>query len=502
MSISISLETKKQTINGVIALVTAAEVTGGVRAELAKTLAPLSGDVDFGALFKAVQFTGKAGQSCLQVLNNKPVVFVGLGDLDKKADENREVLRRALGTGYNQLRATEIKHVLLCLPESKPFGVSREVFIEQVATLVMIASYRFVEFKKDKKVWEPVVVISGSTAADAEAVATGKLIGEAMNKARSWADTPGNHMYPAILASKAAEIAKTYSLKHTVIEQDEARDMGMGCFYSVAKGSINPGKIVVLEYAPAKATKTTPTIALVGKGVCFDTGGISLKTANYMTGMKYDMSGAAAVFASMEIIAQLKPAVRVVGIAPLVENMPSGHASKQDDVVIAMNGVSVEIDNTDAEGRLILSDALCYVQKKYDPAVIIDIATLTGSCAATFGPFYAGMMTRDEELSAELSEIGRFVGDKVWPLPLTDEYQPAIESAVADISNCGSPTYKAGAITAALFLEHFIEKGRRWAHLDIAGVDSKIPGTTYLGKGATGTGVRLMVEFVRRYKKA
>jgi len=158
----------------------------------------------------------------------------------------------------------------------------------------------------------------------------------------------------------------------------------------------------------------------------------------------------------------------------------------------------VEIENTDAEGRLILSDALWHTQKKDDPAVIIDIATLTGSCAMTFGPFYAGLMTRDEELSKELTEIGFFVGDRVWPLPLSDDYKPAIESTVADISNSGSQVYKAGAITAAMFLEHFIEKDRRWAHLDIAGTDSKIPGTTYLGKGATGTGIRVMVEFVRR----
>ncbi len=502
MSISISLATTKQVMHSALVVVTSSEVSNGLRPEALKILSPLMANVDLNTIFKIVQFTGKAGQSCLQVLHSTPVVFVGVGELDKKSDDNRETLRRALGTGYNQLRATEVKNIMVCLPDLKSFGVARSVAIEQVATVFMIASYRFVEFKKDKKVWQPTIIIAGTTASDKEAVETGVIIGTAMNKARSWADMPGNHMYPAILAGKALEIAKEYTLKHTVIEQDEARDMGMGCFYSVAKGSINPGKIVVLEYTPAKASKTTATVALVGKGVCFDTGGISLKPSNYMTGMKYDMSGAAAVFASMEIIAQLKPAVRVIGIAPLVENMPSGHASKQDDVVVAMNGVSVEIDNTDAEGRLILSDALCYVQKKYDPAVIIDIATLTGSCAATFGPFYAGMMTRDEELSAELSEIGRFVGDKVWPLPLTDEYQPAIESTIADISNSGSPTYKAGAITAALFLEHFIEKGRRWVHLDIAGVDSKIPGTTYLGKGATGTGVRLMVEFVRRYKKA
>jgi leucyl aminopeptidase len=344
------------------------------------------------------------------------------------------------------------------------------------------------------------LTLVGLADADAAAVHVGVFMGEAINKARALADTPGNHMYPAIMAQVAADIAKEYNLAYTVIEQDEARDMGMGCFYSVAKGSEHAGKIVVLEYNPVTGGDV-PTIAFVGKGVCFDTGGISLKPSNYMTGMKYDMSGAAAVFAALQIIAQLKPNIRVIGITPLVENMPSGHASKQDDVVQAMNGLFVEIDNTDAEGRLILSDAMCYVQKKYDPAVMIDIATLTGSCAMTFGPFFAGLMTRDEQLSKDLVDIGFFVGDKVWPLPLTDEYKPAIESTIADISNSGSPTYKAGAITAGLFLEHFVDKGRRWAHLDIAGTDSKIPGTTYLGRGATGTGIRVLVEYARRFKK-
>lgn len=501
MSFSISTAEQRQLVNGIIVVTTVADATTGLRTSTIETLTQYVVTTNISSLFKTVQFTGKSGQSFLHVFGDMPVVFVGIGEVDKKADENREVLRRALGTGYNQLRSLELEKVLVCLPEEKPFGVSRATLMEQVATVLTIASYRFVEFKKDKKVWQPALVIADATAGDAMALETGVLIGSAMNKARSWADMPGNHMYPSVLAQKAIDIAQAHGLAYKVIEQDEARDMGMGCFYSVAKGSINPGKIVVLEYTPAGAADA-PVIALVGKGVCFDTGGISLKPSNYMTGMKYDMSGAAAVFASMEIIAQLKPSVKVVGIAPLVENMPSGHASKQDDVVTAMNGITVEIDNTDAEGRLILSDALCYVQKHYDPAVVIDIATLTGSCAATFGPFYAGMMTRDEVLSNELSEIGKFVGDKVWPLPLTDEYQPAIESSVADISNSGSPTYKAGAITAGLFLDHFIDKGRRWAHLDIAGVDSKIPGTTYLGKGATGSGVRLMVEFIRRYKKA
>jgi len=500
MSFSVSSASASFSPSALLVLLTTAEVSTTITPATLAVLAPHCDEVRLKELFKALRFTGKAGSVVLHVFGSTPVTFVGLGELDKKSFENRETLRRALGAGYSQLRGTQAASILVVLPAEGAFGLDRALYLEQVSTLLHIASYQCISFKKDPKVWQPQVSIAATSVADEAALETGSIIGRAMNMARALADAPGNHMYPAVMADKACEIAQKNGLKCTIIDQEEAREMGMGCFYSVAKGSEHAGKIAVLEYTPSVASDV-PTIALVGKGVCFDTGGISLKPSNYMSGMKYDMSGAAAVYAAMEIIAQLKPAVKVVGITPLVENMPSGRASKQDDVVTAMNGLFVEIDNTDAEGRLILSDALCYVQKHYNPAVIIDVATLTGSCAATFGPFYAGLMTRDQQLSDELCDIGNYVGDRVWPLPLSDDYKPAIESTIADISNSGSPTYKAGAITAALFLEHFIEKGRRWAHLDIAGVDSKIPGTTYLGKGATGASVRVMVEYVRRSQK-
>jgi len=498
MSISVSVVSPKQHFNAIIVAITAKEVSGALRSSVHDALASYSKGVDIVAFFKGAHFTGKAGQSCLQIMNGTPVVFVGLGELDKKPFDNMETLRRALGTGYNQMQNIAPKDILVCVPEEELLSVSRATYLEQVATLLCIASYQFNDFKKEKKSWVPALYIADTGKGDVAALDTGVIIGSATNVARRLADTPPNHMYPAILAERARQIASEHKLTYTVIEQEEAREMGMGCFYSVAKGSENPGKIVILEYKPKN--KKAPIIGLAGKGVCFDTGGISLKPSNAMGGMKYDMSGAAAVFATMQIIAQIKPEVGVVAIAPLVENMPSGKASKQDDVVTAMNGVQVEIENTDAEGRLILSDALCYLQKKYDPAVVIDIATLTGSCMMTFGPLFAGLMTRDEALAAELKEVSYFVGDRVWPLPLVDEYKPAIESTVADITNCGSQTYKSGAITAAMFLECFIDKGRRWAHLDIAGTDAKIPGTTYLGKGATGTGVRILVEYIRRYQ--
>lgn len=450
-------------------------------------------------LFSAMNFEGKKGQVCLHVAGGTPVAFVGLGALDQSSDENREELRRALGSGYNALHATKKTKISVSLPDLKPFGVTRDVFFEQVTTLLHIASYRFVEFKKDKKVWSPTLALVGATKADAAAIDAGTIIGEATNMTRGLADTPPNHMVPEDMANRAKAIAKAHGLKFSEISEKKARDMGMGCFNSVAKGSINDGRIVTLEYKPK--AKDVPTIALVGKGVCFDTGGISLKPANAMSGMKYDMSGAAAVFGAMQAIAQLKPNIHVVGITPLVENMPDGSASKQDDVVTALNGLTVEIENTDAEGRLILADAMVHVQKTYKPAYMIDIATLTGACAYFLGHFFAGLMTRDDKMSELLQKIGYHVGDKLWRLPLTDDYKPALESPVADVANCGSPVYKAGATTAGLFLEHFVEKDVKWAHLDIAGTDNKIPGTKYLGRGATGTGVRIMIDFARSLSK-
>ncbi|MGD1997432.1 MAG: leucyl aminopeptidase family protein [Candidatus Dependentiae bacterium] len=468
-------------------------------AEAEAILATLS--IDHKTLFKAHQFTGAAG-SAVSAVGTKgshivPVVFVGIGDLDKGHDANVEAVRRATGTGLNGLRKSAAKEVVLSLPEAGAVGVSRDELVRQVGMVVHLALYDFVEFKTKKEAWEPKVSLLGGKG-DEAALKEANIMGGALTQTRTLADTPANFMTPVEFATRAKKMAKAQGLKFTSFDENKAKKMGMGCYYSVTKGSELDGQIAVMEYSCGK--KNAPTIALVGKGVCFDTGGINLKPGESQGGMKYDMSGAAAVFGSMQAIAQLKPNVNVVGITPLVENMPDGKASKQEDVVTALNGMTVEIGNTDAEGRLILADALTYVQNEYDPEAIIDIATLTGACAYFLGSFFSGMMTRDDEFAERLSKIGYRMGDKVWRLPLTDEYKPALDSPIADTGSCGNMTYKAGATTAGLFLEKFVEEKRRWVHLDIAGTDSKIPGATYLGRGATGVGVRLMVEFVCSYK--
>jgi leucyl aminopeptidase len=365
-----------------------------------------------------------------------------------------------------------------------------------------MASYQFDSFKTECKK-EPLecTLLFEANNADAgkldEQLAQATIIGTSMNNARQWADTPANIMTPEVLAGEAEAIANKHaSLSSTIFGKERAAELGMGSFLSVDQGTVRDGKFVILEYKCGNTDAAT--IALCGKGIMFDTGGVSLKPSSAMDGMKYDMSGAAATIATMDIIAQLKPNVNVVGITPLTENMPSGSASRQDDIVTAMNGKTIEIKNTDAEGRLVLADALCYAEEKYQPDVIIDIATLTGACLYALGHFYTAVMTQDEKLAQTLVDLGKKTGDRMWELPLDDDFMKANNSEVADVNNTGSRAYLAGTIIGACFLSKFVDKAR-WAHLDIAGTSNDVPGVSYLGKGATGAAIRALVGFVMEY---
>lgn len=460
-------------------------------------------------ILKKHKFAGKQGQNfVLTAMRDKKLVqfmFVGLGKLNNSWHRQLELLRRSFAGAIDRIKCLSIPSAVLAFPEAKAFNVDEAELAKQLTIIAMMADYEFTKFKSDKKdaSWSGTLLIQSDSKnyeQIEEAVKSGVTIGTAINQARHWADLPGNILTPSELAKEAKKIADEFGLKYTVFGEEKARELGMGGFLCVDVGSDQPGKFVVLEYFNKSDSKNVPTIALVGKGVCFDSGGISLKPSDSMHGMKFDMSGAAAVIATMKILAQLKPNVNVVGITPLVENMPSGKAARQDDIITFMNGKTAEIKSTDAEGRLILADALHYAEKNYNPEVIIDIATLTGACAYSLGHFYSAIMTRDQELCDALSAAGKLTGDKVWQLPLEDDYKDAIKSDVADISNTGSKAYLAGTVTATCFLENFVEKAR-WAHLDIAGTADAVPGVNYMGKGASGVGVRLFVEFVMNYKK-
>ena len=452
---------------------------------------------------KDAQFKGDKDQ-CITIsalYNGKPVqyILVGLGDTSTTKNRHaiREQLRRGLCSAINILKKRTIPTAVVSFPCASIFGVEENELIKQMSIAAIMSDYEFSTFLNDKKNkrWNGTLLFAFDTSDQDlnKAFEKGIVIGNATSLAREMDDLPGNIMTPLEVAAQAKKIAEAHNLSYTSLNRQNAQDLGMGGFCAVDEGSEKEGCIVILEYKPQKTN--APTICLVGKGITFDTGGVSLKPSQHMDGMKFDMSGAGAVIATMNIIGALKPNVHVIAIAPIAENMPSGKAARQDDIVTFMNGKTAVIRSTDAEGRLILADALCYAEKYYNPDIIIDIATLTGACAYSLGHFYTGLMTPDDELATQLHTLGLLTGDKVWRLPMDDDFKAAIKSDVADIANTGSSAYLAGTVTASHFLSNFVEKAR-WAHLDIAGTAHEVPGINYLGKGATGAGIRLMTEFI------
>ncbi len=324
----------------------------------------------------------------------------------------------------------------------------------------------------------------------------GYAISQGMTLSKNLANLPGNICTPTYLAQQAKEIAATYdSVKTTILGEKQMEKLGMGSLLSVSRGSTEEAKLIVMQYQGIAASKKAKPVVLVGKGLTFDAGGISLKPSPQMDEMKYDMCGGASVLGTIKAIAEMKLPLNVVGVVPSSENLPDGSANKPGDIVTSMSGQTIEILNTDAEGRLILCDALTYI-KKFDPDVVIDIATLTGACVIALGGQAAGLLGNDEPLTAEILQAGQTSGDRAWQLPLWEEYDQQLKSNFADMANIGGR--EAGTITAACFLARFTKK-YRWAHLDIAGV-------AWLGgvnKGATGRPVPLLTQFlINRAKKA
>jgi leucyl aminopeptidase len=333
------------------------------------------------------------------------------------------------------------------------------------------------------------VLLVPDDAAGLDAVARGAAISEGMDLARRLAMMPGNMCTPDFLADTAGELAGRFGLVRTVLGRAEMENENMGSFLCVAQGTPQEPRLIVLEYKGAAGKP----VVLVGKGLCFDTGGISIKPALGMEAMKFDMCGAAGVLGAMLAIAAMKLPVHVVALIGSTTNMPSGTAVKPGDVVKASNGKSIEIINTDAEGRLVLADVLVYA-KRYDPAVVVDAATLTGAAVIALGHTATAVLGNDEAVIEEIVAAGKRSGELAWPLPLWDDYKELIKSDVADVKNSGGRA--AGTITAAMFLREFAE-GYPWAHLDIAGTAYSEGDLTYIPKGPTGIPVGLFVEFVR-----
>ncbi len=430
-------------------------------------------------------------------------IFLGLGKKKNKII-SFENYRRALGKLVKILPNYSIKSLSMNLPEVSLFDVDLKYLTYQTATILKMSEYIFDDFiTESERITEFNSTISISVAKNQlrilqSEVEKGLIIADAVNSARHWVDLPSNKLHPSDLAAHAEQIALDYKLKCKVFNEDQINKMGMGGLAAVSSGSEKDCRFVILEYQTKE--KDAPTICFVGKGITFDSGGLSIKPAQHMETMKEDMSGAAAVIATMKALAQLKPKVNIVTIAPITENMPSGTAVKPGDIVKFYNGKTAEIKNTDAEGRLILADALSYAVKHFKPDAIIDLATLTGACAYALGPFFSGLFSQHEDIVKRVTKAAEISGDYVWRLPLTDDYKPAVKCEVADLCNIGKKQYQAGATTAACFLQHFVGNVP-WAHLDIAGTAFNVPDISYYNPySATGVGVRLLIELAMEWE--
>ena len=423
------------------------------------------------------------GVACTRVL------LLGLGP---KSGFTEKQFRRCIGAAIEMLARTGATDAELHFTELSVGHRDVEWRVMQTARAAREATYRFEQMKsapaKNASALRRIVlaVTKSDEKRAARGLAQGLALAHGISLARDLGNLPGNICTPAYLAEQARKLAKHYRMKVQVLEQADMEKLGMNTLLSVAAGSSQPPKLIVLEYRAG--AKNQKPVVLVGKGVTFDTGGISLKPAPEMDEMKYDMSGAGSVLGTLKAVAEMKLPVNVVGIIPATENMPGGRATKPGDIVTSMSGQTVEILNTDAEGRLILCDALTYAER-FDPAAVIDIATLTGACVIALGHVVSGLFANDDPLAREVLTAGDHAGDGAWHLPLHDEYQDQLRSNFADFANIGGRP--AGAVTAACFLSRFT-KQYKWAHLDVAGTAWK----SGKEKGSTGRPVPLLTQFL------
>jgi leucyl aminopeptidase len=454
------------------------KATGGL---LKKVLA--DGEMD-GGVGETVLVHYPSGAKCERVL------LVGCG---KSTDFNGRVYQQVVGHAAKAVNGSGTHDAASYLAE---LDVSERTVYQNVRTQIEItrsAAYTpdSLKSKKDKTAQPIRRLVLGVARGDVddarEAVVDGEAIADGVELARTLGDLPGNICTPSYLASKARELGRSSDkLKVSVLNETSMEKLGMGSLLSVSRGSREPARLITLKYGGGRASEKP--VVLVGKGVTFDSGGISIKPGAAMDEMKYDMCGAASVLGTIKACIAMKLPINVVGVIPATENLPDGNASKPGDIVTSMSGQTIEVLNTDAEGRLILCDALTY-SARYKPAVVIDIATLTGACVIALGGHAAGLLSNNDELAGELLEAGNTAGDRAWQLPLWDDYQKQLKSNFADMANIGGR--EAGTITAACFLSRFTEK-YRWAHIDIAGVAWKGGAE----KGATGRPVSLLTQFL------
>jgi len=451
------------------------------------------------SMYKSGEFTGRTGEFAAF---NRPaghktarLVLLGLGDAHKL---DADCFRRAMGDLSRYQGMTRATGAAFCL-----HGYDDAVFAQAVVEGYLLGSYRHLDYKTsadarpDSHLKTIRFVCGSQTAAAAtrKAVERGVIIAEGQNLVRRLAATPSGDLTPRIYAAQVKQLAKKYRFQCRVLDEKAIAREKMGALLGVAKGSSEPPRFFIMEYKGGRAGQKP--VVLVGKGVTFDSGGISLKPGLNMHEMKQDMTGSAVVVASMVTAARLKLPLNIVGLVPATENMPSGHATRPGDILKSRKGITIEIINTDAEGRLILADALDYAHK-YKPQAVIDIATLTGASLYILGYAGAPIMGNNNELLQRLENAAEATSEKVWRLPIWDEHREQMKSSIADLVNSGGKT--AGTIAAAAFLENFIGDWP-WAHVDIAYMDMEVAGRPYVPKGASGYGLRLFIEVLSNWKQ-
>src|SRR2546427_2891711 len=439
------------------------------------------------------EVTGKIFESTLlhnpSKLKAKRLLLVGGG---RAKNFSAFELRKMAGTAVRTLKPKGVRSFAFVAPSN---GLSAEERVRAIVEGAFVGDFdpdTYKSDRKDQRIDSVTVVATGDQGRLQKALEEARIIGESQNFTRELVNEPSNRMTPTMLAEHAKKMAQEVGLKCEVFGADKIKEMKMGAFWSVAQGSDEPPALIVLRYEPAGAPEK-PVLGLVGKGITFDTGGISIKPADGMEKMKYDMAGGAAMIGAMRAIALLKPRVKAIGIGCATENMPSGHAQKPGDVQIAMSGKTIEIINTDAEGRLVLADGLCYA-RQLGCTHLVDAATLTGAVVVALGYANAGIFANDDAMYERFTKALAKAGEKMWRLPLDDEYKEQIRSNIADIMNTGGRY--GGAITAAMFLKEFAED-TPWLHLDIAGTAWMEDNKPWIAKGPSGIAVRSLVEFAK-----
>ncbi len=449
-------------------------------------------------------FTGKKGQTAfLPTLPESGgaafVILAGLGE-----DASPESVRRACGRALKRARAEGLSSVAVSAASLVGESLDARTAGQAVVEGAALALYKIDKYKtanKDERGGVARVALCAGARANLRPMRSGVRYGEVLcagtNYARDLINTPSNEKRPPDLAAAARAMARREGLRCRVLDEKQMEKMGMGAILAVGRGSARPPRMLALEYRPAGRNAQKP-LAFVGKGVTFDTGGVSIKPSGGLELMTTDMSGAAAVLGAMLAVARAKPKVPVVGVAGLAENMVDGDATRPGDIVRSMKGTTIEIHNTDAEGRLLLADALHYARTHYEPQCMVDLATLTGACMVALGKGITGLYGTHDELLARLRDLGESTGDRLWHMPLFPEFGEAMKGKIADMCNISGGRW-GGANTAAAFLQHFADE-TPWAHLDIAGPSHVSSEEAYRPAGGTGVGVRILVELAMAWK--